>query len=77
MPAAHKPPAQMAPSATLECWQPLTSSQASVVHTFASSQLMALPTHLPPLQVSALLQTEPSSQAAALFTVWQPFALSQ
>ena len=44
---------------------PVTVSQLSVVQTSPSSQGMALPPHLPPVQASGLVQRLPSSQAVA------------
>jgi hypothetical protein len=41
--------AQLVPFATLACWQPVTGSQLSVLQTFESLQLRAVPAvHTPP-----------------------------
>jgi hypothetical protein len=51
---------------------PTVSSQASVVHTFPSSQLRAaLPTQSPPLHVSLVVQALPSLQTAVLYACTQ------
>jgi hypothetical protein len=81
VPAAHVPlwqvsaPLQTVPSrhdvplATFVCEQPKTGSQASVVQTFESLQLRAVPAvQVPPWQVSAPLQMLVSAHAVPLRT---------
>ena len=55
-------------AALLALTQPLIGSQLSSVHRFLSSQLTPVPPgmHLPPLQLSPVVQTLLSSQFAAL-----------
>ncbi len=73
----HKLPSSQLPS-TLRCWQPLTTSQESVVQTFLSSQLVTpVPAHLPPPQRSPLVHAFWSSQAAAVLVNTQPLVGSQ
>src|SRR5262249_1801442 len=51
----------------------MAGSQASSVQTLPSSHTGAgPPTHVPALQVSAVVQALPSSQGSVLFTCWQP-----
>src|SRR6266403_2191150 len=76
VPAVHTPawqvstPLQTFPSlhrvpfGTAACWPPATGSHVSVVQTFLSSQLSAVPAvHTPALHVSAPLHAFPSLQA--------------
>ena len=57
--------------------QALPSSLAAQSPSWTHSQMVWLPTHLPPLQVSPLVHELPSSQLALLGTLTQPRALSQ
>src|SRR5207249_2591999 len=60
LPSSHEP-------ATFVCTQPLAGSQESPVQTLPSLQLGAgPPTHVPPEQVSLVVQALPSSQDAVL-----------
>ena len=55
--------------------QPDAGLQESVVHTLLSLQTTAEPgTHVPPPQVSPVVQALPSSQTAVLFVKTQPVA---
>src|SRR5438034_599443 len=87
-PPTHVPPlhvsfvVQASPSlhgAVLFVWtQPVAGLQLSVVQTFPSSQLGAgLPAHVPPLQVSFVVQASPSLHGAVLFVWTQPVAALQ
>jgi hypothetical protein len=72
--------AQLVPFATLTCWQPVTGSQLSVVQTFESLQLRAVPAvHTPPWQVSAPLQMLVSAHEVPFKrgVFWQPKLGSQ
>ena len=80
---AHVPPAHtsplvhallsLQPSALLLWVQPPNGSQASVVHTFLSSQsVLAAPEQLPPLQTSPWVQALLSLQTAELGVCAQP-----
>ena len=84
-PPAHSPPAQASevvqalPSsqgAVLSVWtQPSAWSHASSVQGFPSLQSGAgPPTHAPPAQASAVVQTSPSSHGAVLGSCTQPLA---
>jgi hypothetical protein len=58
--------------------QPVAGTQESVVQILPSLQFGgAPPTQAPPLQVSAVVQAFPSSQAAVLVVFWQPSTGSQ
>ena len=71
LPSSHEP-------ATFVCTQPLAGSQESPVQTLPSLQLGAgPPTHVPPEQVSLVVQALPSSQDAVLLTWTQPLTGSQ
>lgn len=60
------------------CTHPLFGSQVSIVQGLLSSQTRPAPgTHLPPAQVSPLVQALPSLQNCPPGTTMQPFALSQ
>jgi hypothetical protein len=65
------------PVAEAVCWQPFLASQLSVVHGLPSSQLTAVPPHVPPAHLSGVVHAEPSSQAIALLVALQPSAVSQ
>ena len=57
----------------LKCWQPTPGAHLSSVHKLPSSQLSALtPPHVPPVQVSWVVQMLPSSQVEVLLTCTQP-----
>ena len=82
-PGAQLPPLQVSPvvqalpslhgAVLFTCWQPVSPSQLSSVQPFPSSQLIVDPlTQVPPLQVSPVVQTLPSSQGAVLLVCWQP-----
>jgi hypothetical protein len=74
------PSAHDVPFATPVCWQPKVGSHVSVVQTFESLQLRAVPAAQTPLwQVSAPLQTFASAQDVPLLTVTfrQPVTGSQ
>src|SRR6266849_1382115 len=84
-PPTHVPPAQVSfvvqafPSSQeavlLVCVHPLAGSHASSVQTLSSSQLGAgPPTHVPPAQVSLVVQAFPSLQGAVLLVCTQPVA---
>jgi hypothetical protein len=63
------PSAHDVPFVTFVCWQPETGLQESVVQTFPSLQLRAVPVvHVPAWQVSAPLQTVPSGHGVSLAT---------
>ena len=58
--------------------QPSLTSQASVVQTLPSSQLVLFgPAQTPPPQMSPVVQALPSSQAAVLLVWTQPLTASQ
>ena len=57
--------------------QPFAASQLSAVHALPSSQFTAAPPHLPPLQMSPLVQAFASLQATVLGVFLQPLATSQ
>ena len=61
----------------LACWHPVADSHESFVHTLPSSQLSGDPPHVPPAQVSFVVQALPSSQGSELFACVQPVAESQ
>src|SRR2546427_245463 len=62
----------------LVCPQPVTASQASVVHTLLSSQLSGVPgLQVPPPHTSWPLQTVLSSHGFVLFVCPQPVTASQ
>ena len=64
---------QIPPPLPAGCVQPLAGMQLSFVQTFPSSQLGAgPPTQPPPLQVSLVVQNEPSSHGAVLLLFVQP-----
>src|SRR2546422_6572961 len=77
-PPLHTSSVQTLPSlahgAVLFVWtQPVAGLQLSVVQTFPSSQLGAgPPTHVPPLQVSFVVQALPSLHGAVLCVCVQP-----
>src|SRR5438128_1649449 len=81
----HPPPLQVSPLVQalpssqglvlLVCVQPVAGLQPSVVQTLPSSQLGAAPpTHVPPLQVSPVVQAFPSLQGLVLLVCVQPVA---
>jgi hypothetical protein len=57
--------------------QPVAGIHESFVHTLASSQLIGVPWHAPPEQVSLLVQALPSLQEALLLGNTQPCTGSQ
>src|SRR5438876_145920 len=84
-PPTHVPPLQASPVVQglpslqelvlFVCVQPLAGVQPSVVQTLPSSQLGgAPPTHVPPLQVSPVVQAFPSLQGLELLVCVQPVA---
>src|SRR5438876_4142937 len=84
-PPTHVPPLQVSPVVQafpslqglelLVCVQPVAELQPSVVQTLPSSQLGgAPPTHVPPLQVSPVVQAFPSLQGLVLLACVQPVA---
>src|SRR5213083_830087 len=84
-PPTHVPPLQVSPVVQglpssqglvlLVCVQPVAGLQPSVVQTLPSSQLGAAPpTHVPPLQVSPVVQAFPSLQGLVLLVCVQPVA---
>src|SRR5207237_933346 len=84
-PPTHLPPEQGSPvvqPSTSEhgavfgvCTQPVAGLHESSVQTLPSSQLGgALPTHVPPVQTSTVVQALPSSQGAVFDACTQPVA---
>ncbi len=83
-PATHRPPLQKSPwvhalpsvhgALVGTTWQPSLASHESAVHGLPSPQAKALPLkHLPPVQASPLVQTEPSaSQSVPSFCATRP-----
>jgi hypothetical protein len=82
-PGTQAPPEQTSPvvqalpslhgSVLFVCVQPVAELQASVVQGLLSLQLGAgPPTHVPPEQVSFVVQASPSSQGSVLFVWLQP-----
>jgi hypothetical protein len=84
-PPTHFPPAQASPvvhalpsshaSVLFECVHPVAGLQASVVHTFESSQFVAgPPTHFPAVHMSPVVHALPSSHEVVLLfglqSVW-------
>jgi len=74
LPAEHElavehglPSSQSVPLGRLVRVQPVAGLQPSVVHGSLSSQLMVVPRHCPPEQVSAVVHSLPSEQRAVLF----------
>jgi hypothetical protein len=72
LPSLHTPP-----SLTATDTQPTDLLQLSAVHALPSSQLMALPLQVPPLQTSFAVHLLPSSQVAVLAAWVQPVVLAQ
>src|SRR5437870_4086921 len=81
----HLPPEQVSPVVHASkssheavfgvCTQPVAGSHESSVQTLPSSQLGgALPTHLPPPQMSTVVQASPSSHGAVFGVCTQPVA---
>src|SRR2546426_136384 len=79
----HLPPEQVSPVVQASkssheavfgmCTQPVAELHESSVQTLPSSQLGgALPTHVPPLQMSTVVQASPSSHGAVLGVCTQP-----
>ena len=63
---------QLLLSARLMCWQPIPSTQLSVVHALLSSQLSAGGAQVPPEQTSGPVQRLPSLHGALLAVWLQP-----
>ncbi len=77
VPVKHTPMSpQAVPFRTL-CAQPVAGAQESPVHGLPSSQLTAVPPHMPPAHLSGLVHWLLSSHPAALLVVLQPNAMSQ
>ena len=77
-PLAHTSPVVQAvpslhvvPFATL-AWPHVPAVQLSVVHEFPSSQLIAVPAHVPFVQTSVVVQASPSEQVVPLVTLTCP-----
>jgi len=88
LPGTQEPAAQVSPweqtlassqgALLLLCWQPFAKSQESLVQGLLSSQLIGAPgVQTVAAQMSPLVHTLPSEQAATLAACLQPLALSQ
>ncbi len=85
IPPVHAPAAHVSPvvhaspslheTVLLACTQPVAGEHESSVHTFPSSQFVAIPpVHAPAAHVSPVVHAFPSLHGAVLFACWQPDA---
>jgi hypothetical protein len=73
VPTLHDPP----PGQLVVCWHPDPSRHVSAVQATPSSQLVGVPTQLPPAQTSPVVHVWPSLHGNALLTKWHPSPLLQ